>query len=32
LYAFRVWSIENKSDCLGEYDSHNIDTPKEKNS
>jgi hypothetical protein len=30
LYAFRMWSIENKCDCLGEYDSHNNDTPKEK--
>jgi hypothetical protein len=30
FYAFRVWSIENKCDCLGEYDIHNNDTPKEK--
>jgi hypothetical protein len=27
LYASRVWS---KCDCLGEYDSHKCDTPKEK--
>jgi hypothetical protein len=24
------WSIEDKCDCLGEYDGHNNDTPKEK--
>jgi hypothetical protein len=29
-YAFRVWSIEDKCDCVGEYDLHNNNNPEKK--